>query len=88
MRMATRVFVEQAFRDTNTEALMERTGGSCRHPAPSQLILPLAFASPSYQHVVRSCVRVSAKATLAQLPDFGVFFGPLWLLLRGCWQYV
>lgn len=94
MRMATRVFVEQAFRDTNTEALMERTGGSCRHPAPSQLILPLAFASPSYQHVVRSCVRgekcvrVSAKATLAQLPDFGVFFGPLRLLLRGCWQYV
>ena len=32
---------------TNTEALMERTGGSCHHPAPSQLILPLAFGSPS-----------------------------------------
>ena len=32
---------------TNTEALMERTGGSCHHPAPSQLIPPLAFGSPS-----------------------------------------
>ena len=32
---------------TNTEALMERTGGSCHHPAPSQPILPLAFGSPS-----------------------------------------
>ena len=32
---------------TNMEALMERTGGSCHHPAPSQLILPLAFGSPS-----------------------------------------
>ena len=32
---------------TNIEALMERTGGSCHHPAPSQLILPLTFDSPS-----------------------------------------
>ena len=32
---------------TNMEALMERTGGSCHHPAPHQLILPLAFGSPS-----------------------------------------
>ena len=68
---------------------MERTGGSCHHPAPSQLILPLTIDAPSWRHVVRSCVRgvvcvrVSAKATLAQLPDFGMFFGPLWLLLRG-----
>ena len=74
---------------TNTEALMERTGGSCHHPAPSQLIPPLAFGSPSYRHVVRSCVRgekcvrVSAKATLARLPDFGVFLAPLRLVVRG-----
>ena len=31
---------------TNTEALMERTGGSCHHSAPSQFILSLAFDSP------------------------------------------
>ena len=32
---------------TNTEALMERTGGSCHHPAPSQHILPLTIDAPS-----------------------------------------
>ena len=28
-------------------ALMDRTGGSCHHPAPSQLILPLTIDAPS-----------------------------------------
>ena len=32
---------------TDMEALMERTGGSCHHPAPSQHILPLTIDAPS-----------------------------------------
>ena len=50
-----------------------------------------ATDAPSSRHVVHRCVRgercvrVSVRATIAQLPDFGVFLAPLRLSVRGSW---
>ena len=86
-----RVHLEQAEFDdaTDMDASRERIGGSCHHPAPSQLYLNLAADAVLGWHVLCVCRRgarrvgVTTSAMLAQQPDFGVFLTPLWLVLRG-----
>ena len=71
------------------EALTEEDRWLLQPSCVFQLHPLFATDAPSSRHVVHRCVRgercvrVSVRATIAQLPDFGVFLAPLRLVLRG-----
>ena len=83
------VLVAQVENDaaTDMERLRQRIGGSCHHPAPSQIRLCLAIDALLGWHVpcvrARRKARVITSATLALQPDLGMFLAPLRLVLRG-----
>jgi hypothetical protein len=74
---------------TDMDASRRRIGGSCHHPAPSQLHILLTADALLGWHVAcvyrrgESGVGVFMSATLALQPDVSAFLAPLWLVLRG-----
>jgi hypothetical protein len=74
---------------TDMDASRRRIGGSCHHPAPSQLHLLLTADALLGWHVACVCRRgesgvgVFMSATLALQPGVGAFLAPLRLVLRG-----